>query len=339
MRRTGYLFDKIISFENLYAAFVRAFSGTGRTAEACRFHFHLERELLQLQEELTAGTYQPGRYHYFTIYDPKERTISVAPFRDRVVHHALVGVLEDIVEPRFIHDSYANRLGKGAHRAVKRAQVFLRQNQYYLKADVAKYFDGIDHEILLNLLGRIVKDKKVLDLTARLAANSDQSRGLSEGKGLPIGNLTSQFFANLYLDPLDHYLKDELRVQYYLRYMDDFVLFSDSRTWLKERLSDLRRFLETRLKLSLKPKAVLINTRLHGLSFLGYRIFPRLIRIRRENLKRMIRRMRRRMYDFRSGRSGEAELAASLRGTIEHLSFADSLNLRRSLIEKRAGAY
>ncbi|MFH1135465.1 MAG: reverse transcriptase/maturase family protein [Pseudomonadota bacterium] len=329
MKRRGHLFEKVISFENLRAAFHRAFRGTGRTQESCRFHFYLETELLQLQRELAAETYQPGRYRYFSIYDPKERTISVAPFRDRVVHHALVGVLEKVIGPRFIHDTYANRVGKGTHRAVKRAQVFLRKNRYFLKTDVAKYFDNIDHEILLSLLSRIVKDHKVLSLSSRITANSDRSRGLEEGKGLPVGNLTSQFFANLYLDPLDHFIKDALGEKFYIRYMDDLVLFSDSNGLLKDRLSTIEFFLGDRLGLRLKPKATMINTRLHGLPFLGCRVFPGLVRVRQENLKRMFGKIRERQNEFRAGRVSEDRLERSIQSVVGHLKCVNTFNLRR----------
>lgn len=152
----------------------------------------------------------------------------MAPFRDRVVHHALVGALEPIYERCFINDSYATRKGKGTHRAVRRAQAFMRKTQGYLKTDVEKYFDRIDHAILQGIIERKIKDRNLLKLIGLIIANSDRSRGLAKGKGLPIGNLTSHFLANVYLDPLDHFLKDGLGLRYYVRYMDDMVFFSYS---------------------------------------------------------------------------------------------------------------
>ena len=145
MKRTGYLFETIYSFDNLYKAFKKAFKGSGRTPDSCRFHFNLENELLKLKNELESGIYQPEKYRFFKIFDPKERIISVAPFRDRVVHHAVVRVLEPIFEKTFIYDSYATRKFKGTHRAVKRAQNFLNKNFFYLKTDIKKYFNSIDH--------------------------------------------------------------------------------------------------------------------------------------------------------------------------------------------------
>lgn len=310
--------------------------GSGKTPESCEFHFHLEKELLQLKHELESGTYQPRPYRYFKVYDPKERTISVAVFRDRVVHHALVRVIEPIFEKSFIYDSYATRKEKGTHKAIRRAQEFLKKNPFFLKTDVSKYFDSIRHDILLSLIERKIRDNKVLGLSERIIRNSDTSRDLGEGVGLPIGNLTSQFFANVYLDPLDHYLKDELGIKHYIRYMDDMALFSDSSDSLKNILKLLENFLDTRLKLRLKEKATQINTRIHGLPFLGFRIFPNLIRIRSENLKQIGTRMRKRQKEFENGKISEESFAMSLRSITEHIGVADSLRLRRSMFGAEA---
>jgi len=337
MKRKGYLFEKLYSFENLYAAFKKAFKGSGRTEEACRFHFHLESELLKLKEELKSDTYRPARYRYFKTFDPKERTISVAPFRDRVVHHAVVRVLEPIFESTFIFDSYATRKEKGAHRAVKRAQKYLKRGFYYFKADVLKYFDSVDHDILLGLVRRKIKDQRVLELVERIIRNSDVSRGLARGRSLPIGNLTSQFFANVYLDPLDHLIKDRLGVKCYVRYMDDMVLFSDSKVYLKDALREVRTFLGDQLKLTLNPRSTFLNSRLNGLPFLGFRIFPNVIRVKRENLKRVKSKLKERKKEFHAGLITEERYVMSVRSMFDHLSFANSFHLRSSVFVPRAG--
>jgi len=336
MKRHGYLFGKVCDYFHLYHAFLRAFRGSGKTDEACRFCFHLENELLLLKDAIKEGTYEPATYRYFKIYDPKERVISVASFRDRVVHHAVVGILEPLFEPAFIYDSYATRKGKGSHRAVIRAQTFLKKHPYYLKMDIDKYFDSIDHQILLNLIHRKVKDNSVLTLLMRIIKNSDISRGLAQGKGLPIGNLTSQFFANVYLNPLDHFLKDTLGEKAYVRYMDDMVIFSDSRDHLKIVLKKIDDFLTDHLKLKLKERATLINTGLHGLPFLGYRVFPNLIRVKRENLKRIGKRLLKRLDKCHSGVITEEELAMSVRSWFEFVGFADSLSLRQASLAPMA---
>jgi RNA-directed DNA polymerase len=224
MKRIGTLFDGVTSYDTLLLASRRAMRGCGRTAVTCRFFYDLESELLRLQEELKSGIYRPGAYRYFTVRDPKERLIAVAPFRDRVVHHAVVHVLTPIYERVFIHDSYATRAGKGTHVAVLRAQQFLRKWPWYLKADIARYFDSVDHDIMMAMLERKLKDASLIYLIDRIVRNAS-----APDKGLPIGNLTSQFLANVYLDPLDHEIKDHMGVHGYIRYMDDFVVFDHSK--------------------------------------------------------------------------------------------------------------
>ena len=337
MKRTGYLFETLYSFENLHEAFKKAFRGSGRTEEACRFHFHLETELLQLREELQSNTYRPARYRYFKTFDPKERTISVAPFRDRVVHHGVVRVLEPVFEPTFIFDSYATRKGKGTHRAVKRAQKYMGSGFHYYKADIRKYFDSVDHNVLLGLVRRKIKDEKVLELVERIIRNSDVSRGLACGKGLPVGNLTSQFFANVYLNPLDHFVKDFMGVKCYVRYMDDMVVFADSKAYLKGVMQKLRMFLHDELKLTLNPRSTFLNSRRNGLPFLGFRIFPRLIRVKRENLKRVKGKLKKRKRELRKGHITEDHFVMSARSMFDHLGFADSFQLRSAMLGCGAG--
>lgn len=336
MRRTGFLFEQVSSFQNLLKAYQKALQGSGKTEEACRFSFHLETELLQLKRELEGGIYRPLSYRYFQISDPKERTISVAPFRDRVVHHALIRVIEPVFEKRFIHDSYATRKGKGSHAAVKRAQGFMKKYAWYLKLDIEKYFDGIDHGILLGLAGRKIKDRAVMDLIMRIVDNSDRSRGLAAGKGLPIGNLTSQFFANVYLDPLDHFIKDTMGMKGYVRYMDDIVIFSESREELKGVLRAVQSKLGEDLQLRLKEKATHLNRCTHGLPFLGFRIFPGLIRIKKENIVRFKRGFDARVSAFQRGQISEDKLAAGIQSMFAWLSFADSYQVRKDILAWRA---
>jgi len=337
LKRESHLFEEVFSFDNLYRAFGKAFKGSGRTPESCKFHFNLERELLDLREGLAGGTYVPTPYRYFKVYDPKERTISVAPFRDRVVHHALVAVLEPIFEPVFIYHSYATRKGKGTHRAIRKAQHFLKRNFYYLKMDVEKYFERIDHSVLLSLVARKIKDKKILNLVEGIVKNNDTSSGSNSGKGLPIGNLTSQFFANIYLDPLDHFVKDELGLPGYLRYMDDMVCFSNSRESLRGLLEEVRSFLLERLKLRLNPKSTFSNCRLNGLPFLGFRVFPNLIRVKKENIKRIGKRLQARREELKQGLITEERFVMSVRSMFDHVGFADSFVLRTKAMVRRAG--
>ena len=210
----GNLYPELCCFDNLLLAFKKASRATKNKPETLLYFYNLEQNLTSLRESLEKESYKPGKYRTFEISDPKRRTISVAPFEDRVVHHAIVNILEPIYERRFIYDSYATRKDKGTHKAVRRAQTFLRTNQFYLKMDIHHYFDSIVQDTLINIIATKIKDKRLMRLIIRIIRN-----GGDGVKGLPIGNLTSQFFANCYLDVFDHWIKDEIGEKYYIRYM------------------------------------------------------------------------------------------------------------------------
>jgi retron-type reverse transcriptase len=328
MQRIGNLYDQLCSFSNLYLAWQKTRRGSGRSVERATYFMVLETELLDLQEKLLAENWEPAPFRYFDIYDPKHRTIAVAEFRDRVMHHALVNVLEPIYEKSFIADSFATRKGKGVHSAVYRAQHFLRQNEFFLKTDVEKFFDSVDHQILCEILARKIKDPKLIRVCEKVIRG-----GGSGGKGLPIGNRTSQFFANVYLDQLDHLIKDRMGVKGYVRYMDDFVIFGNDKTELHHIKSTIIPFLDQELKLGLKPSATLLNRRQHGLPFLGRRIFPQLIRLRTENLRRITQRLTHKEYLFRNGEIDEATFQYSMNSYWAMLSYDQDLApLRKSLL-------
>lgn len=329
MKRHKGLFETLCTFEHLLAAFRRALRGSGHSREALRFYVEYEPRLLALQADLMSGQYQPQPYRYFHIRDPKERVISVAPFVDRVVHHAVVGLLEPIYERRFIYDSYATRKGKGSHAAILRAQQFLRRYNWFFKTDIEQYFASINHERLLTLLARKVKDAAFLDLTARIIHNGDHA-----GRGLPIGNLTSQFFANVYLDPFDHWVKTQLKVQGYVRYMDDFVLFAHDREQAKAWRGAVSEYLLNELNLRLKPANSFLNQRSNGLSFLGARIFPALIRIHPAHLRRSQRRLAHKTALRQAGKMEEEDYLHSLQCHWAWLRWFDTLALRRELARK-----
>ena len=245
MHQHRHLFERISALENLIPAGKAALRGKRMRPPGAIFLAEFEKEVFALHEELWAGTYRHGGYNYFTIHEPKERLVAAAPFRDRVVHHAIVRVIEPIFERRFIEDSFACRRGKGSHAAMRRAAEFARRWPYALKCDVRKYFPSIDHEVLMRLLQRVIADERLLGLMRHILdshADGQRQQWTPGGdlfdvqilkRGLPIGNLTSQFFANVYLNPLDHFVKHELRVKGYLRYMDDFLLFGDDRGTLR----------------------------------------------------------------------------------------------------------
>lgn len=317
--------------ENLLGAARKAFRGKKGKIPVARFYFHLETELVALQDELQTGRYQPRPLRAFIIYEPKQRKICAADVRDRVVHHALCHVLDPIFERSLIYDTYACRVGKGTHAAVRRAQQFARRHAYFLKCDVRRYFETVDHAVLKTLLRRRIKDARVLGLLDQII---DQPiPGGEEGRGLPIGNLTSQYFANLYLGQLDHLLKDHRRVKGYLRYMDDFVLFGDDKPVLYGHLQDVRTFLQDQLRLDLKEEALRLAPVTQGVPFLGFRVFPGLIRLGGAKWARFRRGVRRLEAAYQRGDLDEDALAAHTISRIGHVVHADTLAARRSCFE------
>lgn len=331
MRRQGGLFQRIIRFDNLLLAARKAVQGKRDRPSVVRFEFHLEQELLALQDDLENGGYQPGGYFTFEVRDPKRRAICAAPFRDRVVHHAVCNVLEPCFERRLIFDTYACRPGKGTHAAIARAQQLARRHRYFLKCDVRKYFQSVDHAILQALLVRLFKDPPLLALLERIIAHAPPDA--SPGKGLPIGNLTSQHFANLYLGELDHHLKERRRVKGYLRYMDDLILFADDKPTLHLWLADMRRFLRDDLALALKERATRLAPVTEGISFLGMRIYPGVIRLNQRSLRRFRRQVRGREDAYRAGRLDVEDLCNAVASLCAHVSHADTLALRRQMAQ------
>ncbi|MCK9557185.1 MAG: reverse transcriptase/maturase family protein [Candidatus Cloacimonetes bacterium] len=326
MKRYGYLYDDLCSFPVLYAACQRALKGHKANPEAAEYVFNIDRELCQLQSELKDGLYQPRAYHYFQIYEPKERTISVASFRDRVVHHALIATIEPVFEKSFIHHSYATRKNKGSLAAVKQAQRFLRRFDWYLKLDIRKYFDSIDHQVLMKLIERKIKDPYILALIGKVLDTSNLNGANPKGVGLPIGNLTSQFFANVYLDGFDHFVSEKLHLPY-IRYMDDMILFSNSKSDLKVAFWMCEKYLEEELHLAVKPGSVLLNSRIHGLPFLGFRIFQHLIRMKAMNVRRLAAKIKLRQYQCKTNQIDETALYRSVQSMLAFAYYADSHQL------------
>ncbi len=291
MKRYGNLYPKIVEFENLLKAAKQAQLGKRFRDSVLEFNDNLEGNLLQLQKELRNQTYQPGEYHTFRIYDPKPRLISAAPYRDRVVHHALCNVIVPLIEKSFIPDSYANREGYGSHRALKRFIGFSRSSQYILQCDIKKYFPSIDHQILKQQIRHYLKCPETLWLIDAIIDNSNEQEPVNEifpgdnlltlierRKGLPIGNLTSQFACNVYLNKFDHFVKEEIKAKKYVRYVDDFALFSDSQDFLITARQKIEEYLTT-LRLKLHPvKTQLFETK-YGANFLGFRVLPHQVRV------------------------------------------------------------
>lgn len=346
MKRHSNLWESIIDFENLLKAAKQAQKGKRFRENVLAFNAHLEQELLTLQTELRNHSYCPSGYRTFEIKIPKKRLISAAPYRDRVVHHALCNIIQPIFEHTFIHDSYANRKGFGSHRAVKRLTTFARSSCYVLQCDIQKYFPNIDHEILKSIIRRKIKCPETLWLIEKIIdhsnpqptpllyfPNDDLLTPIERHKGLPVGNLTSQFFANVYLNGFDHFIKEQLKIKKYVRYVDDFALFSDD----KEQLQQARKHLENHLvglRLKIHPiKSQLFQTK-HGVSFLGFRVLPSQIRIKSESLQRGRKRLNVLQKHYEAGQISLQKIKHSLQSWFAHLSHGNSWRLREKLLNR-----
>jgi retron-type reverse transcriptase len=339
-------FSQITSFRNLLLAFRKARSGKPKKPNIARFEAKIEQELFQLQRELHTGIYQPGEYRAFRIFEPKVRLISAAPFRDRVVHHAVCNIVEPIFEPAFITDTFANRRNKGTHRGIYRCKVFLRKNRFVLKTDIRKYFPSIDLDILKNLIARKIHCPQTLGLINKIIDNSNQQEFvpdyfpgdnlftlLERRRGLPMGNLTSQFFANIYLSPLDHYVKEVLRLGY-VRYVDDFVIFADDKKTLTQARQRIEKFLAENLRLRLHPDKTHISPCEKGITFLGQRVFRTHQKLKNENVRRFRKRLRQRLRDFRAGRLHPDKLEQQLNAWLGHAKQADTFRLRKAILRQ-----
>jgi retron-type reverse transcriptase len=344
MKTAKKLYGQITTFENLLLASRKARKGKRFKKSAARFEEQLENELLLLQKELINKTYEPGTYKSFFIYEPKKRMINTAPYRDRVVHHALCNVIEPVFEKSFIFDSYANRKNKGTHKAIMRYQHFARKYKYVLKADIKKYFPSIDHEILKKVIRRKISCSDTLRLIDMIIDNSNKQEAVCDlfpgddlftaverKKGIPIGNLTSQFFANIYLNPFDHYIKETLGCKAYIRYVDDFVIFGNDKNELWQVLEKCRKFL-AQFRLVLHPKKSEIMTTRDGVGFLGHRVFPGFRLLKKQNIKRFKRRFRKNWILFSKGNMSEKDFILRFNSWQGHACFAKTWKLRSKLV-------
>lgn len=298
------LFDEIASFANLHAAARRAARGKRYRRAAAEFLLGMEQQCLWLESELRSGRYRPSPYRVFRITDPKERTICAAPFRDRVVHQALVQVVAERFERAFVHDSYACRIGKGTHAALQRVVGWARDYPWALRVDVEKYFASVDHDVALGLLARRIDCPRTLALCAQILASwcSEEAprrwfpgdllwTPLERRRGLPIGNLTSQFLANVVLDAVDHRVKDGLGVRAYARYCDDMVVFGREPRSLLRIAAEIERAL-ARLRLVAHPRKTQVLPTAQGVRWVGFVVYPHRVQLCREQVRRVRRRFR-----------------------------------------------
>ena len=344
MKRHGHLRERLCSFESLLCAAEQARRGKRFRPGVAAFHYHLETALCRILRELESGSWRPGAYRTFVIHHPKRRVISAAPYADRVVHHALVNVLEPIVERTFIADSFACRRGKGTHAAVHRCQQFARRFPYVFKADIRKFFPSVDHSIAKRLVTRKIKDRRVLDLLSLIIDSSnaqepaidwylgdDLFSPLERPHGIPIGNQTSQFLASVYLDPLDHFVKETLRARGYVRYVDDFLVFGADKRELARVRGAITDFL-LGLRLRIHPRKNTILRVADGIRFVGYRVFPTHVLLPKENVRRFRRRARRMQADYARGAIDAGEIQASQMSWLGHARQADTHRLQEAVL-------
>ncbi len=306
-------------------------------------------QLLDLQDQLRSGCWRPGRYVHFIIHEPKRRLISAAPFADRVVHHALCQVIEPRFEASFIPWSYANRAGKGTHRAVDRLQQLAQRHRHVLRMDIVQHFPNLDHAILRELLWRRVHEPGLRWLIDLILASGDgihdacAGTGLFPGddllalcrpRGLPIGNLTSQFWSNVYMDPLDKFVMRGLGLSAYVRYVDDFALFDDSRERLLEARERVITFVAQRLRLRVHERSAQVQACTDGIPWLGFVVYPHRRRVKARKVVQATRRLTSLHAAWRVGDISFAEFDASVQGWINHVRYADSWGLREHVLAR-----
>lgn len=355
MKTYGNLYRRLCSYENLELAFNRARKGKTQKDYVIEFGSELDANIKQLKYELETFTYSPAPLTTFIISDPKTREISASHFRDRVVHHALCNVISPIFEKDFIYDSFANQKGKGTHTAIGRFERFLRRtcpkhrspvgqrklfgpgnnSGYALKADISHYFDTVDHQVLLHIVERKIKDADVLWLIKVILENHKTE---VKGKGMPIGNLTSQFFANVYLNELDRFVKHGLRARNYLRYVDDFIILNRDKNLLESWKCQIDKFLRENLKIELHPEKSRIISLSGGVTILGFRIFRHHRLLKKSNSRRIWKRIERFKQKYDKKEIGIEKINRSLGGWVAYAKFANTYNLRTRVIA-RCNAY
>jgi RNA-directed DNA polymerase len=327
------LYSKICSFENIHDAYLKARRCKRYRNEVLMFSNNLEDNLINLRKELINKTYNTGTYKTFYVYEPKTRKIMALPFKDRVVHHALCNIIEPIFDKTFLYDSYACRIGKGTHAGADRLTQYLRQTKkqysrvYCLKCDIENYFGSINHNILLNIIKRKIQCPDTIKLIANIINSVDGIRGI------PIGNLTSQLFANIYLNELDYMIKHKMKIKRYLRYMDDFTILSSNKSYLWNTLEQIKVFLKNGLFLNLNKKTSIFPIS-QGIDFLGYRIWATHRLLRKSSRRRMEKKLKLYRILYKENKIHVEQIKSSIASWIGHTSHCNSYNLRKKVLDR-----
>jgi len=326
----NHLFEEIVSFPNLLAAYFEARRGKMNCVSIMKINRNYEDAIFTLQKELKEKTWEPGQYRDFLcVTEVKRRLINAPAFRDRIVHHAIAKVVRPLFERKYIFDSYATIKNKGTHKAVYRVQEFLKraarhgEKVYVLQCDISKYYPSIDHDVLIEQIERTVRDKEVVELWRKILDGFSNT-----GKGLPIGSLTSQLAANIYLNVLDHFVKECMQIKYYVRYMDDFVLIGNSKEELWKNLADIKWLVEGTLKLKLNRKTKIYPAS-RGVDFAGYRTFTNHILPRKRNIKAAKKRFKDLSYKYKNGR---IDLKSVKQRVVSFLGYVKHCQAKRTTI-------
>jgi len=336
------LFDEITSTENLFLAWDKFKNGKRNKKDVRLFEWNLEENMFRLHRELKDKTYKHGPYHSFNIKDPKPRNIHKAQAKDRILHHAIFRILNPLFEPGFISASFSCREGYGTHKGVQYLQNALRmatQNGrvscFALKCDIKKFFDTIDHDILLAILKKRIKDENTIWLLKQIISSFSSNYSLlGIEKGVPIGNLTSQLFANIYMNELDIFIKQKLKVKYYLRYTDDFIILSKNKEYLKNIIPQIVSFLQDELRLKIHEEKTTIQKTSQGVDFLGYVVFNKYKLVRTKTKRRMTKKFNLKINEYHQGIVSKTSLSQSLQSYLGFFSHGESFAIEENFKKK-----
>jgi len=341
------IYQKVCSFDNLILAFRKARKGKSKKDYVIKFESNLDENLRLLQSDLINKIYSPCNLKKFVIRDPKTRTIHASIFRDRIVHHAIINILNLIYEKIFIYDSFASRKFKGTHKAVKRFESFIKKvssngkliknnfnnnsiKGYVLKADFRHYFDTINQEILIEILRKKIKDEDLIWLIKSVLKNFETDKKV----GMPLGNYTSQFFANVYLNELDYYIKHILKAKYYIRYVDDFVILQKNKKRLEYFLKHINYFLPC-LKIKLHKDKTEIHALRNGITFLGYRIFYHYKLLRERNIRYFRKKLEKNIALYKNKEISLEQLESRINGWLGYAKFGNTFNLIKKIFSNK----
>jgi retron-type reverse transcriptase len=328
MKRAKGLLPQIIDPDNLRLAFWNASKGKRYTRSVQDYQNNLDNHLIRLRRQILSGEIQVGDYRYFKVYEPKERQICASAFREQVLHHAMMNVCHAHFDRALIFDCYASRKGRGTFAALERARVFTRRYEWFLKLDVRKFFDSLSHNVMKRQLAHLFKEEPVLCVFYKII----DSYEAHPGRGVPIGNLTSQYFANHYLSCLDHFIKERLGIKAYVRYMDDMVLWHNDKAVLKSAGMEIREYLENSLLCNLKP--LLLNRCKLGLPFLGFRVHPFQVRLLQKSKVRFCRKIKRVIRYYHEGYWNETACSKNALPLVAFTRHADAKDFRKSVLSR-----